>query len=60
MVLVGMVVVRARDGDDDVFWFFYLFYVDNVYGYVLVIVRDEHDVEDIISEVFLRFLWVLI
>jgi RNA polymerase sigma-70 factor (ECF subfamily) len=45
---------QACDGDDDALRLLYLLYADNVYGYVLAIVRDEHDAEDITSEVFSR------
>src|SRR3954467_3858153 len=50
--LVGAAAERAREGDDDALRLLYLLYADNVYGYVLAIVRDEHDAEDIASEVF--------
>jgi RNA polymerase sigma-70 factor (ECF subfamily) len=52
--LVPAAVARAREGDDDALRLLYLLYADNVYGYVLAIVRDEHDAEDIASEVFSR------
>jgi RNA polymerase sigma-70 factor, ECF subfamily len=52
--LVGAAAERAREGDDDALRLLYLLYADNVYGYVLAIVRDEHDAEDITSEVFAR------
>ena len=50
--LVAAATARAREGDDDALRLLYLLYADNVYGYVLAIVRDEHDAEDITSEVF--------
>jgi RNA polymerase sigma-70 factor (ECF subfamily) len=52
--LVAAATVRARDGDDDALRLLYLLYADNVFGYVVAIVRDEHDAEDITSEVFAR------
>src|SRR3954469_23456949 len=52
--LVAAAAERAREGDDDALRLLYLLYADNVYGYVLAIVRDEHDAEDITSEVFSR------
>jgi len=52
--LVAAAVEHARRGDDDALRLLYLLYADNVYGYVLAIVRDEHDAEDITSEVFSR------
>jgi RNA polymerase sigma-70 factor (ECF subfamily) len=52
--LVSAATVRARDGDDDALRLLYLLYADNVFGYVLAIVHDEHDAEDITSEVFAR------
>src|SRR3954453_17863963 len=45
---------RARDGDEDALRLLYRLYADNVFGYVLAIVHDEHDAEDITSEVFAR------
>src|SRR6201991_121475 len=52
--LVAAATERARDGDDDALRLIYLLYADNVFGYVSAIVRDEHDAEDITSEVFAR------
>jgi len=52
--LVAAATERARDGDDDALRLLFLLYADNVFGYVLAIVRDEHDAEDITSEVFSR------
>jgi RNA polymerase sigma-70 factor, ECF subfamily len=47
-------VAAAREGDEDALRLLYLLYADNVFGYVLSIVHDEHDAEDITSEVFSR------
>lgn len=52
--LVAAAAERARAGDDDALRLLYLLYADNVFGFVLAIVRDEHDAEDITSEVFTR------
>ena len=52
--LVAAATTRAGEGDDDALRLLYLLYADNVYGFVLAIVRDEHDAEDITSEVFSR------
>ena len=52
--LVAAATERARDGDDDALRLLYLLYADNVFGFVLAIVRDEHDAEDLTSEVFAR------
>jgi RNA polymerase sigma-70 factor, ECF subfamily len=52
--LVAAATERAREGDEDALRLLYLLYADNVFGYVLSIVRDEHDAEDITSEVFSR------
>ncbi|HET6550020.1 MAG TPA: sigma-70 family RNA polymerase sigma factor [Solirubrobacter sp.] len=52
--LVAAAAERAREGDDDGLRLLFLLYSDNVFGYVLAIVRDEHDAEDITSEVFAR------
>jgi RNA polymerase sigma-70 factor (ECF subfamily) len=52
--LVAAATDQARAGDDDALRLLYLLYADNVFGYVVAIVRDEHDAEDITSEVFAR------
>lgn len=52
--LVAAATSRARDGDEDGLRLLYLLYADNVFGFVLAIVHDEHDAEDLTSEVFAR------
>ncbi len=52
--LVAAAVARARDGDVDALRLLFLLFADNVFGYVLSIVHDEHDAEDLTSEVFAR------
>jgi RNA polymerase sigma-70 factor (ECF subfamily) len=52
--LVAAAVARAREGDVDALRLLFLLYADNVFGYVLSIVHDEHDAEDLTSEVFAR------
>jgi RNA polymerase sigma-70 factor (ECF subfamily) len=47
-------VARAQDGDVDALRLLFLLFADNVFGYVLSIVHDEHDAEDLASEVFAR------
>jgi RNA polymerase sigma-70 factor (ECF subfamily) len=54
VALVSAATARAREGDEDGLRLLYLLYADNVFGFVLSIVRDEHDAEDITSEVFAR------
>ena len=54
VALVSAATERARDGDEDALRLLYLLYADNVFGFVLSIVHDEHDAEDITSEVFAR------
>jgi len=52
--LVATAVERARDGDEHALRLLFLLYADNVFGYVLSIVGDRHDAEDLTSEVFAR------
>jgi RNA polymerase sigma-70 factor (ECF subfamily) len=52
--LVAAAVARAREGDVDALRLLFLLFADNVFGYVLSIVHDEHDAEDLTSEVFAR------
>jgi RNA polymerase sigma-70 factor, ECF subfamily len=52
--LVAAAVARAREGDVDALRLLFLLYADNVFGYVLSIVHDQHDAEDLTSEVFAR------
>jgi RNA polymerase sigma-70 factor, ECF subfamily len=52
--LVAAATERAREGDEDALRLLYLLYADNVFGFVASIVHDEHDAEDLTSEVFAR------
>ena len=54
VALVAAATELGLDGDEDALRLLYLLYADNVFGFVLAIVHDEHDAEDITSEVFAR------
>lgn len=49
-------VQRAKEGDSEALRFLYATYADNVYGFVLSIVRDEHEAEDVTQQVFLKLM----
>ena len=53
---VARAVARAKQGDRQAIRFLYLRYADNVYGYARSIVRNDHDAEDIVQQVFTRML----
>jgi len=57
--VVAQAVARAKTGDQEAFRFLYLRYVDNVYGYVRSIVRDEHEAEDVTQHVFAKLMTTL-
>jgi RNA polymerase sigma-70 factor (ECF subfamily) len=57
--LVMRAVLRAKGGDEEAMRFLYLRYVENVYGYVCSIVRDEHDAEDVTQQVFAKLITAL-
>jgi RNA polymerase sigma-70 factor, ECF subfamily len=52
-------VRRAKRGDMDAVRFLYLRYKNNVYGYVLSIVRDPHEAEDVTQHVFLKLMSII-
>jgi RNA polymerase sigma-70 factor, ECF subfamily len=49
-------VVAAKAGDMEAIRFLYLRYKDNVYGYVLSIVREPHEAEDATQQVFVKLI----
>ena len=53
---IARAVVRAKQGDPAAIRMLYRRYADNVYGYARSIVRNEHDAEDIVQQVFTRML----
>lgn len=53
---VARAVTRAKQGDRAAFRFLYLRFAGNVYGYARSIVRNDHDAEDIVQQVFTRML----
>jgi RNA polymerase sigma-70 factor (ECF subfamily) len=56
---VANAVARAQAGDGDAIRLLYLRYKDNIYGYVLSFVRDQHEAEDITQHVFLKLISVI-
>jgi RNA polymerase sigma-70 factor, ECF subfamily len=56
---ITQAVLRAQAGDGDAIRVIYLRYKDNVYGYVLSFVRDQHEAEDITQHVFLKLMSVI-
>src|SRR5215207_373433 len=57
--LVSRAVDATKDGDGDALRFLYVRYADNVYGYVLSIVEDQHEAEDVTQHLFLKLATVL-
>ncbi|HEY1518062.1 MAG TPA: sigma-70 family RNA polymerase sigma factor [Solirubrobacteraceae bacterium] len=53
---IAQAVTRAKSGDNDAIRFLYLRYKDNVYGYVLSILRDAHEAEDVTQTVFIKLI----
>jgi RNA polymerase sigma-70 factor (ECF subfamily) len=53
---VSRAIARAKQGDQDALRFLYLRYAERVYGYVVSIVRDEHEAEDVTQKVFLNLI----
>jgi RNA polymerase sigma-70 factor, ECF subfamily len=56
---IARAVVRAQSGDMDAIRFLYLRYKNNVYGYVLSILRDAHEAEDATQQVFMKLISVI-
>jgi RNA polymerase sigma-70 factor (ECF subfamily) len=56
---VAKAVARAKEGDEEAVRFLYLRYVDNVYGYVRSIVRDDFEAEDVTQHVFAKLITVI-
>ncbi|MBV9605686.1 MAG: RNA polymerase sigma factor [Solirubrobacterales bacterium] len=55
-VAITQAVVAAKSGDMEAIRFLYLRYKDNVYGYVLSIVREPHEAEDATQQVFMKLI----
>jgi len=53
---IDRAVVAAQAGDMEAIRFLYLRYKDNVYGYVLSIVREQHEAEDCTQQVFMKLI----
>lgn len=53
---VSRAVAKAKQGDRQAIRFLYLRYADNIYGYARSIVRNDHDAEDVVQQVFTRML----
>ena len=49
----------AQAGDQEALRFLYLRYKDNIYGYVLSILRDEDEAQDVTQHVFLKLMSVI-
>src|SRR3954453_14085674 len=56
---VQQAVARAQAGDRDALQFLYVQYADNVYGYVLSLLPDEHEAEDGPQQVCAKLMTVL-
>src|SRR3954447_24021976 len=56
---VAAAVARAKQGDREALRFLYVQYADNVYGYVVSIVKDAHEAEDVTQMVFAKLMTVL-
>ena len=57
--LVQVAVAGAKQGNRDALRYLYIEYADNVYGYVLSLLRDEHEAEDVTQQVFAKLVAIL-
>jgi len=57
--LLERAIARAQEGDADALHFLYVRYADDVYGYVMSIVRNAHEAEDITQNVFAKLMRVI-
>jgi len=53
---INRAVMAAKAGDMEAIRFLYMRYKDNVYGYVLSIVREQHEAEDCTQQVFMKLI----
>src|SRR5829696_9121994 len=53
---VALAVLRAKQGDQEALRYLYVRFADNVYGYVVSLLRDEHEAEDVTQHVFAKLL----
>lgn len=56
---VARAVRRAQAGDEAAIRYLYLRFKDRVYSYVLGVVRDAHEAEDVTQHVFLKLIGVI-
>jgi RNA polymerase sigma-70 factor (ECF subfamily) len=56
---VAQAVARAKQGDREALRYLYVHYADHVYGYVLSIVRDEYEAEDVTQHLFAKLMTAL-
>jgi RNA polymerase sigma-70 factor, ECF subfamily len=53
---IANAVARAQSGDMEAIRFLYMRYKNNVYGYVLSMLRDQHEAEDVTQQVFMKLI----
>jgi len=56
---IARAVARAQAGDREAIRFLYMRYKNNVYGYVLSMLRDPYEAEDVTQHVFLKLITVI-
>jgi RNA polymerase sigma-70 factor, ECF subfamily len=56
---IARAIAAAQAGEKDAIRFLYIRYKDPVYGYVLSILHDEYEAEDITQLVFLKLMFVI-
>ena len=57
--LVSEAVSRAKQGDMEALHVLYVRYAPDVLGYVMSIVKDHHEAEDITQDVFIKLMTVI-
>jgi RNA polymerase sigma-70 factor, ECF subfamily len=57
--IVARAAERARDGDREALRYLYIRYAERVFSYVVTIVHDEHEAEDVTQHVFAKLMVAL-